>query len=108
MRQPACAAQLALATSLTASLSLLLRQVGDTKLYYSVPTSSQYFFNLVISNTRVPVAGVSASIGGKTVALKRSSNNNWAYHNSHGTYSFPMEVTITPVCGAAVCPHVNA
>jgi len=85
-------------------------QVGDTKLYYSFPKSSQYYFNMVISNTRVPVAAVSAVIAGKSVALARSSNNNWVYHNSQGSYSFPMEITVTPVCGAVVRsdPHFSS
>ena len=77
-------------------------QVGDTKLYYSFTAADQYYFNLVISNTRVPVAEVAVVIQGKRISLTRSTNNNWAYHNSDGAYEFPMDITITPVCGKAV------
>jgi hypothetical protein len=83
---------------------VLPAQVGDTKLYYSFTAADQYYFNLVISNTRVPVADVAVVIQGKRITLTRSTNNNWAYHNSDGAYTFPMEVTITPVCGKAVRP----
>lgn len=83
----------------------MLLQVGTTKLYYSFTAADQYYFNLVISNTRVPVSGVAIVIGGRRVELTRSSNNNWAYHNSQGAYTFPMDITITPVCGAAVRLH---
>lgn len=81
--------------------------MGSTKLHYTFTAADQYYFNLVISNTRVPVAGVAVVIEGRRVALKRSSNNNWAYHNSQGRYTFPMDITITPVCGEAVriCPE---
>lgn len=88
--------------------------MGDSKLYYSFVQSSPYYFNLVISNTRVPVAAVSIDIGGTRVELTRTNNNNWAYHNSQGAYTFPMDITITPVCGDAVrilppstCGHPN-
>jgi hypothetical protein len=71
-------------------------------LHYTFTAADAYYFNLVISNTRVPVADVTAVIEGRRVALTRSTNNNWAYHNSQGSYAFPMEITITPVCGEAV------
>lgn len=89
---------------LLTSSCLSIIQVGDTKLYYSFTAADQYYFNLVISNTRVPVAEVAVVIQGKRISLTRSTNNNWAYHNSDGAYEFPMDITITPVCGKAVRP----
>ena len=47
-------------------------QVGTSKLHYSFPQSSPYYFNLVISNTRVPIASVTATFNGVSVALTRT------------------------------------
>lgn len=51
---------------------LVILQVGDTKLYYSFPLSSPYYFSMVVSNGRVPIKKVVAEIEGKDVALRRT------------------------------------
>ena len=76
--------------------------MGSTPLHYNFVQSNPYYFNLVISNTAVPVEAVSAVIAGSSVALTRTSNNFWAYHNSDGAFTFPMSITVTPVCGSPV------
>lgn len=83
-------------------------KVGDTKLYFSFPLSSPYYFNMVVSNGRVPVKNVVAEIEGKDVALTRTSNNQWAYHNSDGFYEFPLKLKITPTCGETVTDVVDS
>lgn len=60
---------------------------------------------------------VEAKINGQWVQLTKTVNNNHAYYNNAGAYSFPMEVRVTPVCGASVntppllpaacCLHLN-
>ena len=47
-------------------------QVGDSKLFYSFPLSSPYYFNMVVSNGRVPVRSVAAEFNGVTVELTRT------------------------------------
>ncbi|CAL5218467.1 g150 [Coccomyxa viridis] len=78
--------------------------VGDTNIRYDIVVSSQYWFSLVISNTRVPVAGVEIKLGGSWVPLKRSSNNQWPYYNTNGPWqsSFPMPIRITSAAGEAI------
>lgn len=83
-------------------------QVGDSTLYYSFPINNPYFFNMVVSNGRVPVQSVSAVIAGAEVPLTRTSNNQWAYHNSAGAYTFPLELTVTPTCGDPVTDVVDS
>jgi len=77
-------------------------QVGDSKLHYSFTQYTSFYFDLVVANGAVPVAGVEISIGGEWITLTRANNNVYPYYNSNGAYSFPLNVRITPVCGPAV------
>lgn len=79
--------------------------VGDSSLHYSFVGSSPYFFLLVVSNGAVPVASVSMEVGGKSVELVRTTNNNYRYN---GGYSFPMKVTVTPICGEPVTDTIKS
>ncbi len=79
-------------------------QVGDSKLHYSFTQYTSFYFDLVVANGAVPVAGVEISIGGEWITLTRANNNVYPYYNSDGSYSFPLDVRITPVCGPAVSP----
>ena len=54
--------------------------VGDTKLDYHFKVKQYYWFELVISNTRIPIVGVSVHINGKWMDLARSVTNTWPYH----------------------------
>lgn len=83
-------------------------QVGDSTLHYNFPASNPYYFNMVVSNGRVPVQSVSAVIAGAEVPLTRTSNNQWAYHNSAGSYTFPLELKVTPTCGQPVADVVDS
>lgn len=78
--------------------------VGDTRLTYSIVVSSYYWFSMVVSNTRVPVANVSAKIGDSWIPLQRGTNNQWAYYNSAGPWedNFPMGVRVTSVTGETI------
>ena len=51
---------------------------------------------------RNPIQGVSADIGGSWLALTRTTNNQWAYYNSQGPYSFPMAIRIYCIRGAVL------
>ncbi|KAK9854210.1 hypothetical protein WJX84_008056 [Apatococcus fuscideae] len=64
--------------------------VGSSSMTYSVVQGSQYYFEMVVSNARNPIIGVSAEINGAWLPLTRTTNNQWAYYNSQGPYSFPM------------------
>ena len=53
---------------------------------------------------RVPLANVSANIGGNWIGLTRTSNNQWAYYNSAGPWenNFPMGLRLTSVTGETI------
>lgn len=54
--------------------------VGGTKLQYSFVVKHYYWFELVVSNTRIPISQVSVKINGKWLDLPRSVTNTWAYY----------------------------
>jgi hypothetical protein len=54
--------------------------VGGTKLDYRFKVKQYYWFELVVSNTRIPILGVSVYINGKWMDLARSVTNTWPYH----------------------------
>ena len=54
--------------------------VGDTKLEYTFVVKQYYWFELVVSNTRIPISAVSVKINGKWLDLRRSVTNTWPYY----------------------------
>ena len=54
--------------------------VGNTKLEYTFVVKQYYWFELVISNTRIPISAVSVKINGKWLDLRRSVTNTWPYY----------------------------
>ena len=54
--------------------------VGDTKLEYTFVVKQYYWFELVVSNTRIPISAVSVKINGEWLDLKRSVTNTWPYY----------------------------
>ena len=61
--------------------------VGDGKLQYSFVMKDYYFFEFVVSNTRIPINGVSVYINGKWLDLARTHTNTWAYYRVRGFLS---------------------
>ena len=59
--------------------------VGDSKLQYSFTMKDYYFFEFVVSNTRIPINGVSVYINGKWLELARTHTNTWAYYRVRAT-----------------------
>ena len=58
--------------------------VGEGKLQYSFTMKDYYFFEFVVSNTRIPINGVSIYINGKWLDLARTHTNTWAYYRVRG------------------------
>ena len=56
--------------------------VGNTKLEYTFVVKQYYWFELVISNTRIPISAVSVKINGKWLDLRRSVTNTWPYYRA--------------------------
>ena len=54
--------------------------VGNTKLEYTFVVKQYYWFELVVSNTRIPISAVSVKINGKWLDLRRSVTNTWPYY----------------------------
>lgn len=54
--------------------------MGDTRLRYSFVVKHYYWFELVVSNTRIPISAVSVKINGKWLDLSRSVTNTWPYY----------------------------
>ena len=71
--------------------------VGNTKLEYTFVVKQYYWFELVISNTRIPISAVSVKINGKWLDLRRSVTNTWPYYRV-SLSSHPM---LNPWCLAS-------
>ena len=76
--------------------------VGDGKLQYSFVMKDYYFFEFVVSNTRIPINGVSVYINGKWLDLARTHTNTWAYYRVRGFLS-----TLHTVC-SSIEPYMTS
>ena len=73
--------------------------VGDGKLQYSFVMKDYYFFEFVVSNTRIPINGVSVYINGKWLDLAHTHTNTWAYYRVRARLSLL-------ILSVNQCPHI--